>query len=330
MTIRLNPAVRKLWRSPSDMQFGYPARLQLANLDQQAEALIAAISAGIAEQQTSSQALALGVSEAALVAMIDRLRPILMRVDEPSQTEVDSRFAELMRIALVSEDPHALALQRGQQRVFVNRLSRFGLTVLRGLAASGFKRLLTTDAKHLQPGDELTLGFRGRTNTGQSRFAAASAEFGPSLQLHHYLREETVRTTDFAILQAHELVEPKLYQRWLANDVPHLAVSFDEAGTSVSPVIIPGTTSCLACLAQREIALDPDWGKLACQMSLNPRDLADSASLLFAAGLATHRAQSFLDAKRSLRLPGELIGIRLNNSGIIERIEYAPESCGCR
>jgi hypothetical protein len=330
MTIRLNPAVRKLWRSPNEIQFGYPARLQLSDLDEQAEALISAIGFGVAERQTSAQALALGVSEAQLKAMIERLQPILMRADQPTQTEVDSRFTELMRIALVSDDPHALAIRRSQQRIFVNRLSRFGMTTLRGLAASGFKRMLTTDAKHVQPSDTLTLGLRGGPGLGQSRYAAASAEFGPILQLHHYLREETVRTTDFAILQADEVVEPKLYQRWLSNDVPHLAVSFDEAGVSVSPVIIPGVTSCLACLAQREIASDPEWGALATQMSLNPRDLADSASLLFAAGLATHRAQSFLDTKGSLRAPGELRGVRLNNSGVIERVDYAPTSCGCR
>ena len=329
MTIRLNPAVRKLWRSPSELQFGYPARLQLNDLDQHAERLIAAIGWGVAEHETSAQALALGVSEAELNAMIDRLKPILMRVDQPTQTEVDSRFAELMRIALVSDDPHALALARSRQKIFVNRLTRFGLTTLRGLAASGFNNLLTSDAKHVQPSDTLTLGLGQASPRGQSRYAAASAEFGPRLQLHHYLREETVRSVDFAILQADEVIEPALYQRWLANDVPHIAVSFDEAGVSVSPVIVPGVTSCLACLTQHEIARDPNWGALACQMSLNPRDLADSASLLFAAGLATHRAQSYLDSIQSLRPVGELTGVRLTNSGELEGIAYAATSCGC-
>jgi hypothetical protein len=312
------------------MQFGYPARLQLSDIDLQAEKLIAAIGNGVAERETAAQAKALGVSEVALADMIERLKPILMSTQHPTQTEVDARFAELMRIALVSDDPHALALARGGFKIFVNRLGRFGITTLRGLAASGVGKLLTSDAKHVQPGDELTLGLASQHLSRQSRFAAVSAELGSSLQLHSFLRDETVRSIDFAILQADEVVEPELYQRWLANDVPHLAVSFDEAGVSVSPIIVPGVTSCLACLNQKEIEIDPDWGLLACQMSLNPRDLADSASLLFAAGVATHRALSYLDARVSLRAVGERRGLRLTNAGAVERIEYAETSCGCR
>lgn len=330
MTIRLNPAVRTLWRSQSVVQFGYPARLQISDVDEQAEQLIAAISLGVAERETAGQARALGVSESALVAMIERLEPVLMRVNQPTQTDVDAKFAELMRIALVSHDPHALAEMRGKFKVFVNRLNRFGLTTLRGLSASGVGVMVTTDARHIRPGDTLSLGFGPSSMLGQSRYSAAKVEFGQRLQLHNYMRDETVRSIDFAILHAGEVIETKLYQRWLANDVPHLAVSFDESGVSISPVIIPGATSCLACLARNEIDVDPDWGRLACQMSMSPRDLSDSASLLFASGVATHRALSYLDASKSLRAVGELTGFRLNNHGVLERIEYAQTSCGCR
>jgi hypothetical protein len=329
MTIRVNPAVRALWRGVDQLQFGFPARLQLNEIDAEAERLIAAISWGVAERESASQARALGVSESTLLAMIQRLEPVLIKTDSLAQPDVDARFAELMRMALLSDDPQALAASRSGLKIFINRLSRFGITAARGLVASGVSTVLTTDAKHSQPGDTLALGVASGQEPGKSRYALARAELGGRVQLHSNLRDDASRSVHFAILEASEIVSPELYQRWLANDVPHLAVSFDEAGVSVSPVVIPGVTSCLACLSQREISVDPAWVALACQISLKPRELADSASLLFAAGVAIHRALSFCDTRSSLRPAGELVGLRLTNQGSIEKIEYAEASCGC-
>jgi hypothetical protein len=329
MTIRVNPAVRTLWRNTEQIQFGFPARLQLNEVDEEAQRLIAALTSGVAERETASQARALGVSESAMLAMIKRLEPVLIKTDTLAQPDVDARFAELMRMALVSDDPQALAAARGKLKVFINRLNRFGVTVARGMVASGVGSVVTTDAKHLQPSDSLALGVAQGQNPGKTRYALAREELGGRVQLHSNLRDTTSQEINFAILQANEIISPELYQRWLANDVPHLAVSFDEAGVTVSPVVIPGVTSCLACLSQREISIDPAWVALACQITLQPRDLGDSASLLFAAGVAVHRALSFCDSIASLRQPGEMVGVRLTNEGTIEKIDYAVASCGC-
>jgi hypothetical protein len=81
----------------------------------------------------------------------------------------------------------------------------------------------------------------------------------------------------------------------MARDVPHIAIIFDETGAEVSPLILPGTTACLACIEKHRLANQQNWGKIAPQLALMERNLSDSASLLVAVGLAVSRLVNQID-----------------------------------
>ena len=327
MTIRINPALRKLWRSPYELQLGFPARVQITEVDQSTLQILGALEVGLPEKSLAEYFEATGADAQTAATLLERLKPVLIKAAAISETEVDARFAELMRMSLLAtDDPTALSESRRQQTVFISDLSRIGVTVARGLRASGVGRIISSDNRRISPADRLPLGY---TVEG-SRGLQLSNELTDAFQLHSYLRPKTISGIDFALVLEQEVANPENYRRWLANDVAHLSISFDEDGVAVSPVVIPGLTSCLACLTLAESELDAAYTALAAQVSLRPRDLADSPSLLFAAGIAIHRALGFLDAAAGLRAPSETIGLRLNNDGSVSRVHYATQNCGCR
>ena len=327
MTIRINPALRKLWRSPDELQYGYPARAVLADVNETTLKILSALEVGLPERALEGYFAATGGNADAVASLLQRLQPALIRSAGISDSAVEAKFAELMRMSLLAiDDPAALVASRRERTVFIGELNRVGITLARGLRASGVGRILSSDNRRISAADRLPLGY----SSGESRGRELSNELAEGFQLHSYLRPSTIRAIDFALVLEQEVANPESYQRWLANDVAHLSISFDEAGVSVSPLVIPGLTSCLACQTVADSELDDAYTALAAQISLQPRDLADSASLLFAAGIAIHRALGYLDATAGLRAPSETTGLRLNNDGSVSRVHYANRNCGCR
>lgn len=71
---------------------------------------------------------------------------------------------------------------------------------------------------------------------------------------------------DAVVLLAHHQVPPHLPARLMAADVPHVPVVFDGGGVTVGPLVVPGRTACLACLAAHERDRDPAWPAIAAQL----------------------------------------------------------------
>ena len=326
MTIRINPALRKLWRSSDELQLGYPARTAIPEVNETTLQILSALEVGLPEQALEGYFAATGADAGAVASLLQRLQPALIKSAGIPDCEVEAKFAELMRMSLLAvDDPAALVASRRERTVFIGELNRVGITLARGLQASGVGRIISSDNRRITAADRIPLGYSG----GESRGMQLSNELAQTFQLHSYLRPTTIRGIDFALVLEQEVANPESYQRWLANDVAHLSISFDEAGVAVSPLVIPGLTSCLACQTIADSELDDAYTALAAQISLRPRDLADSASLLFAAGIAIHRTLGYLDATSGLRAPSETTGLRLNNDGSVSRVHYANRNCGC-
>lgn len=71
------------------------------------------------------------------------------------------------------------------------------------------------------------------------------------------------------LISAH-LCLPRQSAPWMARDLPHAPVVFEPDSVSVGPVVLPGTTACLQCLAEEQRSADPHWSVLAAQLIGKP------------------------------------------------------------
>ncbi len=80
--------------------------------------------------------------------------------------------------------------------------------------------------------------------------------------------EDTVDPRTPTILLASHVVPPHLGVRCARADAPHLPIVFTDAGAEVGPVVVPGSTACLACLDIHRAERDPAWPVIASQLLL--------------------------------------------------------------
>lgn len=85
---------------------------------------------------------------------------------------------------------------------------------------------------------------------------------------------------------AHGVVEPRRAAALVAADVPHLPIVFGAAAVEVGPLVVPGRTACLACLAAHRRDADPAWPLLAAQLLGRPAPPTDAVLAAEAAGVA--------------------------------------------
>jgi bacteriocin biosynthesis cyclodehydratase domain-containing protein len=100
---------------------------------------------------------------------------------------------------------------------------------------------------------------------------------------------------DLAILVGRHLME--LRASLMRDQVPHLAVSADEAIGVVGPLVIPGRTACLRCLDLTRAERDPAWPLILAQIEgREPNPCACDAPLAAAvAAQAAAQVLAFID-----------------------------------
>jgi len=84
--------------------------------------------------------------------------------------------------------------------------------------------------------------------------------------------------------------------------VPHINITFDLYEAQISPIVIPGKTPCLNCLAECKVDEDPAWPAIASQLIDLPRTRDDSSSLLSSAGLALRAILRHLDESAGFKV----------------------------
>ena len=87
---------------------------------------------------------------------------------------------------------------------------------------------------------------------------------------HRAVRAATapVVAVDAVVLIASRVVPPAAHLPWLAADVPHLAVVFDERGAELGPFVRPGSGPCLRCVHLARRDADPAWPAVAAQLAV--------------------------------------------------------------
>lgn len=331
MVRQINPGLARLWIADTTRQYGANGQALLTNLSNAQLRALDYLETGISDNQLSLLPKMASADAGTTNELLERLGPLLAKTSSfmPTFTEqeVARRFSEIMRLYLLGYDDPAETLRvRKSLRVFVSRLDRTGLTLLRALNASAISNVFTNDHSQVLPADTLELGYPRALQGTQRVKAAKSDAAGLSIQLHSRM-STTFDQADLAILVSHDIIEPTDYQPWLSRDVPHLAICFDEAGVQISHIVIPGVTPCLGCIELHRLNNDSNWVKIATQLSNLDRNLADSALMLFACGIALSKSLNFLDG---LKNQESLALTRLERSGEVVTSQANWSECGCR
>lgn len=94
--------------------------------------------------------------------------------------------------------------------------------------------------------------------------------------------------TEVFVIVAHGVVPPGFAAALMAADRPHLPIVLTPGAADVGPLITPGESACLACLAAERRDADPAWPALAAQLIGRAADDVDT-SVLWEAGIVAGR-----------------------------------------
>lgn len=350
MVLKISSAQPSLWRNPDDIQIGFgPESLILAGITRPEQNLLALLYKGIANDQLEALAGQSGLQSAEANNLIERLRPVLLseqvaasKQEQKIQVQhpqfYEGAFSELARAELEnSTDGVAVLRARATKGVHIDSLGKSGLLLARGLAASGVGRIVSHDNRLVSVTDVATDGF-DELHIGQPRLGASSEIIGRSqtqtrVSNGHRMSTNSLSNLDCAVLIAQQVIAPGRYALWHQRHIPYLAITFGEKSIEVSPIIMPGISACLNCLAYERIDSDSAWTALATQLIRSPLRFDDSSSRLFASGIALRSILQQLD--RGMGPLSDLKqsrGFKLDlvNQRVIELTWNASERCDCQ
>ncbi len=330
MVRQINPALARLYSAELIRTYGlYPKREIRVDTPGQ-QRVLEILEEGVSDNQFSKLPALAATTELEVSKLLRRLGDLVTHSTglgaELSQQDVDQRFAELMRLFIAAgDDPIALLRNRSRAEVFVEQMDKTGLSLLRGLSSAGVRRFHTFDQHRVNIADTGAMGFL-EGQIGISRAQAARQLITDTDVVQHSKVSSTMDRIRLGILISNDVVNPESYQLWLSRDIPHIAIMFTEKGVWVSHLVIPGLTPCLGCIEIARAKLDPQWIATATQLSFLQRDLADSASLFFAASTVIPAALGLIDGQildpRILELDRQAMKISV--------LELPETNCGCR
>ena len=328
---RISKAQPAIWRDPSTIQIGLDKNnVVIEELTFAQQQIIAALYSGVVDGQQEvldeTYKTALGTTN----QLITKLSSVMEGHETVSNAFGNWQqiaFAELARAALDYEvNPEMVLAERWHRVVHIDQLDKSGMLIAKGLLASGVGKVVTHDESKILNTDLGELGF-SKELLGQSRFVAVDSEL-QKLSLPQSASQRLINLNykpskdlkvSFAVTSGHLATRPITYIRWLNRDVPHINITFDLYEAQISPIVIPGSTPCLNCLAESKVDEDPAWPAIASQLIDLPRTRDDSSSLLSSAGLALRSILRHLDESAGFKVATD----EKNEYRDGYRIEYA-------
>lgn len=138
--------------------------------------------------------------------------------------------------------------------------------------------------------------------------------------------DEAPRVDHPVIVVAEHLVEPRRAAPLVARDIAHLPVVFTGRRAEIGPLVIPGSTACLACVGARRCDADPAWPHIAAQLVGRPSVEAGLA-LVWEAGLAAAR---MLSDPEPARRTAHSLTLHADSLRRTWRAHRPHEACLCR
>ena len=333
MVKQINPSLARIWHSENVRQYGY-SNPKLVPIESESQhRLVDILEQGVTNVQFDNLTKLAKIQPRELNLILTRLAPLIRQTSsflpELDQSEVELRFAEIMRVFLADfKDPAAVMKKRGLAKVFIASLGRTGLLAAKALYTAGIGTIITFDGTRVRLPDTNELGYAPMA-IGLTRHEAAKQHLGKKreeLQLHTRLTDGLDRISA-ALLIANDVTDPADYQVWMTRDVPHISICFTESGASISQLVTPGLMPCLACSEIHRMQEDPSWLATVTQLSQLDRDLADSVSMLAAVSVAVRRILNQID--NAATEPSNPLEFVSETGELLEGV--LPEAnCGCR
>jgi hypothetical protein len=304
---RINKAQPATWRDPNTIQIGLGEKsVSITDLSLAQQQIVEALYSGVVEGQQDVLDETFKASIGTTNSLIEKLSPVMELQGSTSNSFgawQELAFAELARAALDYEvNPEMVMAERFQRVVHLDQIDKAGALLAKALLASGVGKVVTHDDGKVLKTDLGELGFSSQ-ELGHSRFESLTQELLklslPRNVSYRFIDLNYKPSKDlaisFAVTSGHLVTRPSTYLRWLNRDVPHLNINFDMYEAQISPIVFPGVTPCLNCLAEHKVDDDPAWPAIASQLIDLPRTRDDSSSLLTAIGLALRTILRQLD-----------------------------------
>lgn len=333
---RVKPALRALWRDGSNLQLGItpahavvlsgltPADRSLLDLldgsRDRAAVVGAASAAGLPTQRVNDL-----LDSLADAGVLDDAAANPLRLPENQRQQLEPDLASL---SLRHRQPGAAVRvleRRRQASVSVHGTGRVGATLVGLLAAAGIGRIGCVDTAPVRPAD---LAPGGIADVGQTRADATVAHarrVAPSAVVDAGLPADPLLAvvTPAGGLPAPEVVSALRHR-------PHLLAGVSETTAFIGPLVLPGRTPCLRCLAIGRGDRDPVWPALAAQLVSDPAatEACDVVLATLAAAHAALETLAWVDGERPATVGG-ILELRLDDARLRRRSVTAHPGCGC-
>ncbi len=345
--MRINPGLHVLALSGSARQYGLgPPALVLRGLQQTDLAFLAALRGGVEDGTEAAEAARCNVPPERAQALAQALAPVLLPCPEQAQSgepavpalRMERLAGDIDRLsAAYGANGSAIIRHRARAAVHITGLGRTGALLARALATAGVGTLLLSDPGVVLPSD---LG---------PAFALADLGMGrtQAVKRHIYRVDPTVQVLtgtgedpwpraahlDLAICVG----DPPLAGRNTgspAREYPHLAVTVQETGIDIGPLVIPGLTPCLECFERQLADGDSTWYAAADAFSRRQIEAApageETSGSMVAAGAAAAQALVFLDGMIQPAVWSAVLVLRSADGYLgFKKVSFHP-GCGCR
>ncbi len=104
---------------------------------------------------------------------------------------------------------------------------------------------------------------------------------------------------DAVVLVAAQALHPRRAAAWMREDIPHVGIVLGAGEAEVGPLVLPGQSACLSCVAAHERDRDPAWPLVTAQL-IGREDPVGPAGL--AAEAALHAGRLLLTGRGGLSL----------------------------
>lgn len=345
--MRINPGLHVLALSASARQYGLgPSALVLRGLQQTDLAFLAALRTGMVDGRESAEAARCAVPPQRARALTQALAPVLLPFPEQAQSSgpavpalrMERLAGDIDRLsAAYGVNGSAMIRHRARAAVEIAGLGRTGSLLARALATAGVGTLVLSDPGVVLPTD-LGPAF-ALPDLGMGRVQAVKRHIyrvDPTIQV--LANPEGSPGPHTAHLDLSICVgKPPIAGRAAGSPVrehPFLAVTVQETGVDIGPLVIPGLTPCLECFERQLADGDSMWYSAADalsrhQVEASPAGEETSGSLL-AAGAAAAQALVFLDGMVQPAVWSAVLVLRSADGYLgFRKVAFHPE-CGCR
>lgn len=334
----LKPALRRLWRDQSTLQFGItgPHAVVLTGLSPADRSVLDLLDGKRDVDAILAVACDAGVERddaARLLSTLEHAGALddASAVPAPALGEDDRQRLEpdLLSLSLRHRGPGAAArvLERRRHAVVaLHGAGRVGAEVAMLLAAAGVGTLACLDDAPLRHAD-VTPGGLPRV-MADTRGSVTALRAGRFTTMTRTTTKRPDHVTLALVTPASSEALPEIATS--VRDEPHLLACVRETTGVVGPLVIPGATSCLRCLALTRGERDPHWPLLSAQLiGTAAAEACEVALAGLVASLAAMQALAFIDGDETPPAAGALLEYDAVGATLRRRSVAVHPSCGC-